>query len=160
MPSENAVVQCFSFAVVFAGRLAGVIPGSSRPVPEGDSSGCANSCSVTGLLHGTCVPAPQLRKEMAMAIVDSARSVVGGVDTHLDEHVAAVVDAVGGVLGVERFPVTPAGYRRMLAWMRSFGQLERVGVEGTGSYGVGLARFLLSSGLVVLEVTRPNRQDG
>jgi transposase len=96
---------------------------------------------------------------MAMAIVDSARSVVGGVDTHLDEHVAAVVDAVGGVLGVERFPVTPAGYRRMLAWMRSFGQLERVGVEGTGSYGVGLARFLLSSGLVVLEVTRPNRQE-
>jgi transposase len=96
---------------------------------------------------------------MAMAIVDSPRLVVGGVDTHLDEHVAAVVDAVGGVLGVGRFPVTPAGYRRMLAWMHSFGRLERVGVEGTGSYGVGLSRFLLSSGLVVLEVTRPNRQE-
>lgn len=94
-----------------------------------------------------------------MAIVDSACGVVGGVDTHLDEHVAAVVDAVGGVLGVNRFPVTPAGYRRMLSWMRSFGSLERIGVEGTGSYGVGLARFLLGSGLVVLEVTRPNRQE-
>jgi transposase len=96
---------------------------------------------------------------MAMAIVDSTRLVVGGVDTHLDEHVAAVVDGVGGVLGVGRFPVTPAGYRRMLVWMRSFGRLERVGVEGTGSYGVGLTRHLLRSGLVVMEVTRPNRQE-
>ena len=94
-----------------------------------------------------------------MAIVDSTRLVVGGVDTHLDQHVAAVVDVVGGVLGVSRFAVTPAGYRRMLVWMHSFGRLERVGVEGTGSYGVGLTRFLLSSGLLVLEVTRPSRQE-
>jgi transposase len=96
---------------------------------------------------------------MAMAIVDSTRVVVGGVDTHLDEHVAAVVDGVGGVLGVARFQVTPAGYRRMLTWMRSFGELERVGVEGIGSYGAGLARHLLQTGVVVLEVTRPNRQE-
>jgi transposase len=96
---------------------------------------------------------------MAMAIVGSTRVVVGGVDTHLDEHVAAVVDSVGGVLGVERFSVTPSGYRRMVTWMRSFGDLERVGVEGTGSYGAGLARHLLQSGVVVLEVTRPNRQE-
>lgn len=94
-----------------------------------------------------------------MVIVDSARPVIGGVDTHLDQHVAAVIDQVGGVLGVAGFPVTPAGYRRMLAWMRSFGTLERVGVEGTGSYGVGLSRFLLASGVIVLEVTRPNRQE-
>ena len=96
---------------------------------------------------------------MAMVIVDSPRVVVGGVDTHLDEHVAAVVDSVGGVLGVARFPVTPAGYRRLVAWMRGHGQLERVGVEGTGSYGAGLSRHLLQTGLVVLEVTRPNRQE-
>jgi transposase len=96
---------------------------------------------------------------MAMAIVDLPRLVVGGVDTHLDEHVAAVVDGVGGVIGVERFKVTPAGYRQMVSWMRTHGQLERVGVEGTGSYGAGLSRYLLQSGLVVLEVTRPNRQE-
>ena len=66
-----------------------------------------------------------------MVIVDSARVVVGGVDTHLDEHVAAVVDGVGGVLGVARFAVTPAGYRQMLAWMHGHGRLERVGVEGS-----------------------------
>ncbi len=94
-----------------------------------------------------------------MAIVDSTRVVVGGVDTHLDEHVAAVVDRVGGVLGVARFTVTPPGYRRMVTWMRSFGELERVGVEGTGSYGAGLSRHLLQSGVVVMEVTRPNRQE-
>jgi transposase len=94
-----------------------------------------------------------------MTILSSARAVTGGVDTHLDQHVAAVVDAVGGVLGVARFPVTPAGYRRLLAWMRGYGRLERVGVEGTGSYGAGLSRHLLEAGLVVLEVTRPNRQE-
>jgi transposase len=94
-----------------------------------------------------------------MTILSSARPVTGGVDTHLDQHVAAVVDAVGGVLGVDRFPVTPAGYRRLLTWMRGFGGLERVGVEGTGSYGAGLSRHLREAGVVVLEVTRPNRQE-
>lgn len=94
-----------------------------------------------------------------MAIVESPRVVVGGVDTHLDEHVAAVVDGVGGVLGVARFPVTLSGYGRMVSWMHSHGHLERVGVEGTGSYGAGLSRHLLRAGLVVFEVTRPNRQD-
>src|SRR6185436_3225261 len=62
-------------------------------------------------------------------------------------------------LGVARFPVTPVGYRRLLAWMRGYGRLERVGVEGTGSYGAGLSRHLLGSGLVVLEVNRANRQE-
>lgn len=94
-----------------------------------------------------------------MTIVSSTRACVGGVDTHLDVHVAAVVDANGGVLGVARFPVTPVGYRRLLAWMRDYGRLERVGVEGTGSYGAGLSRHLLGAGLVVLEVIRPNRQE-
>ena len=94
-----------------------------------------------------------------MAIVESTRVVVGGVDTHLDEHVAAVVDSVGGVLGVARFPVNASGYGRMVSWMRSHGRLERVGVEGTGSYGAGLSRHLLQTGLVVMEVTRPNRQE-
>ena len=69
---------------------------------------------------------------MATAIVGSARPVTGGVDTHLDQHVAAVVDQVGGLLGVERFEVTPAGYRQLVAWMRTFGPVERVGVEEIG----------------------------
>ena len=64
-----------------------------------------------------------------MTILSSTRPVTGGVDTHLDQHVVAVVDGVGGVLGVARFPVTPAGYRQLLAWMRGYGRLDRVGVE-------------------------------
>jgi transposase len=96
---------------------------------------------------------------MAMTIVSSARAVVGGVDTHLDVHVAAVVDANGGVLGVESFPTTPHGYVSLIEWMLRFGPLERVGIEGTGAYGAGLARHLLAGGVTVIEVDRPNRQE-
>jgi transposase len=93
-----------------------------------------------------------------MPIVEVTRPVVGGVDTHLDVHVAAVVDPVGGLLGVESFPTTPAGYHDLAEWLESFGPVERVGVEGTGSYGAGLARHLSASGVAVVEVDRPNRQ--
>ena len=94
-----------------------------------------------------------------MTIVEVARSIVGGVDTHLDVHVAAAVDAIGGLLGVRSFPTTPAGYHALSAWLASFGPIERVGVEGTGAYGAGLARHLAASGVTVVEVDRPNRQE-
>ena len=94
-----------------------------------------------------------------MTILSSTRLVTGGVDTHLDVHVAAVVDANGGVLAVESFPTTPAGHHALSAWLLSFGVVERVGVEGTGAYGAGLARHLGRQGLVVIEVDRPNRQE-
>ena len=82
----------------------------------------------------------------------------GGVDTHRDIHVAAVVDGTGRVLGSESFAAETAGYRRLVAWLRSRGRLVRVGVEGTGSYGAGLARYLTQAGIEVVEVNRPNRQ--
>lgn len=87
-----------------------------------------------------------------------ARLVVGGVDTHKDVHVAAVIDAQGRILGTLECKTTADGYRRLLAWMRSFGELAKVGVEGTGSYGAGLTRYLAEAGIEVLEVNRPNRQ--
>ena len=93
-----------------------------------------------------------------MSIVEVTRPIVGGVDTHLDVHVAAAVDLVGGLLGVESFPTTPAGYHDLSSWLSAFGPVERVGVEGTGTYGAGLARHLSVSGIVVVEVDRPNRQ--
>jgi transposase len=96
---------------------------------------------------------------MAMTIVETTRSITGGVDTHLDVHVAAAVDANGGVLGVESFATTPAGYGELSAWLAEFGTVSRVGVEGTGAYGAGLARHLRRRGLVVIEVDRPNRQE-
>ena len=84
--------------------------------------------------------------------------IVGGVDTHADVHVAAALDANGAVLGIEPFPVNEAGYRRLAEWLAGFGPVVRVGVEGTGSYGVGLARHLHANGIVVVEVDRPDRQ--
>jgi transposase len=69
-----------------------------------------------------------------------------------------VVDRVGRVLGTRAFPATAAGYRAALAWMKLHGELARVGVEGTGSYGAGLARYLAAEGIEVTEVIRPNRQ--
>jgi len=95
---------------------------------------------------------------MAMTIVDSSRPNVGGVDTHLDNHVAAVLDANGGVLGVESFATTPVGFVALHDWLCAFGPVARVGVEGTGAYGAGLSRYLQSRGLVVIEVDRTNRQ--
>ncbi len=85
-------------------------------------------------------------------------AVIGGVDTHADVHVAAVINHVGGVVGIESFATTQAGYRRLVSWLGSHGELALVGVEGTGSYGVGLARYLTRAGISVVEVDRPNRQ--
>jgi transposase len=87
-----------------------------------------------------------------------AGPVTGGVDTHAEVHVAAAVDQVGRVLGTESFPAGEAGYAGLLAWLRGHGELARVGVEGTGSYGAGLACYLAAAGVVVLEVPRPDRQ--
>jgi transposase len=95
---------------------------------------------------------------MAMTIVETTRPVTGGVDTHLDVHVAAAVDVNGGVLGVESFATTPAGFRDLYGWLAGFGEVARVGVEGTGAYGAGLARYLRGRDLEVIEVDRPNRQ--
>ena len=91
-------------------------------------------------------------------MADVVRDVYGGVDTHKDVHVAAVVDQTGRILDTETFPASPAGYRRLERWLGSFGTVIRVGVEGTGSYGVGLTRHLIAAGVEVVEVNRPNRQ--
>lgn len=85
--------------------------------------------------------------------------VVGGVDTHKDLHVAAVVDDNDQMLGTQSFATTRQGYKLMLTWMRSFGDLQRIGVECTGSYGAGLLRYMQTAGVDVLEVTAPDKLD-
>src|SRR6266699_1888510 len=112
---------------------------------------------------------------MTVTIVDAARPVTGsgnthpdlhaapylvtgGAGTHLDLNVAAALDPIGGLLAVAEFPATSGGYRRLLDWLAGFGPVTRVGVEGTGSYGAGLARYLRAAGVEVVEVDRPNRQ--
>ena len=89
----------------------------------------------------------------------TGRHVVGGVDTHKDLHVAAVVDEQDRVLGTRCFATTRQGYRQMLVWMRSFGEVQRIGIESTGSYGAGLLRFVQQAGIEVLEVTAPDQHD-
>ncbi|MEU5262091.1 IS110 family transposase [Amycolatopsis sp. NPDC021455] len=84
--------------------------------------------------------------------------VIGGVDTHLDTHTAAVIDPVGRILGTAQFPADTAGYAALLSWMHQFGRPARVGVEGTGAYGAGLARLLHREQVTVIEVDRPARK--
>jgi transposase len=89
---------------------------------------------------------------------DQDNEVTGGVDTHAEVHVAAAIDSLGRVLGTEAFPTTSGGYRQLLAWLTGHGRLARVGIEGTGSYGAGLARYLAGAKVEVVEVNRANRQ--
>lgn len=89
-----------------------------------------------------------------------SRHVVIGVDTHKATHHVAVVDAeTAKLLGDQEFPATTAGYRKLLAWVLTLGELVKAGIEGTGSYGAGLHRFLSAEGIAAVEVSRPNRQD-
>jgi hypothetical protein len=106
-----------------------------------------------------CVPSLNHRKGTAMTIVEDACVITGGVDTHADTHVAAALDRLGGLLGVREFPATAAGYASLLGWLSEFGPVCLVGVEGTGSYGAGLARHLAAAGVKVVEVDRADRQD-
>ena len=85
-------------------------------------------------------------------------TVVGGVDTHTDFHQAAVIDTVGRHLATEAFPTTPTGYRRLLDWLRSHGEVLAVGVEGTGAYGSELGRYLRTNQITVIDVDRPDRK--
>jgi transposase len=82
-----------------------------------------------------------------------------GVDTHKDIHVAVALDNLGRRLGTLSVPTIPAGYKELVAWARGFGALERAGVEGTGSFGAGLTRFLQAEGVEVFEVIRPRRRE-
>ena len=86
-------------------------------------------------------------------------SVTVGVDTHLDEHVAVALDHLGRRLDALVVPTSGTGYAKLLRWAESLGRLERVGIEGAGSFGAGLARFLRSRSVEVLEVGRPKRRD-
>ena len=96
---------------------------------------------------------------MTLPVVADAEVVVTlGVDTHAEVHVAVALDQLGRRLGACTVATTPAGARQLLDWASGFGPVQRVGCEGTSSWGLGLARFLRGQGLTVLEVNRPSRQ--
>lgn len=100
--------------------------------------------------RGKSTPAP--------SVITPIGDITGGVDTHKDFHVAAAIDSIGRVLGTHKFPADTTGYAALLQWLRGFGPLALIGVEGTGSYGAGLTTHLTGQQLRVVEVNRPNRQ--
>ena len=83
--------------------------------------------------------------------------VIIGVDTHKDQHVAVAIDGRGVRLDEKYVPVAVCGYEELERWSRSLGQIHAFGIEGTGSYGAGLARFLTDRSHTVVEVNRPDR---
>lgn len=91
-------------------------------------------------------------------MTDPGAGVTIGVDTHADVHVAAVLDPLGRVLSTRGFAVSSVGNRDLLGWAGGFGPIIAAGIEGTGSFGADLARFLTDAGVGCVEVNHPNRQ--
>jgi transposase len=89
---------------------------------------------------------------------DTKVEVILGVDTHLDFHTAVAVDHLGRRLGELSVPTTANGYERLFCWAEGFGPVRCAGIEGTSSYGAGLARHLKAAGISVMEVERPKRR--
>lgn len=92
-----------------------------------------------------------------MNIDDPKNQLILGVDTHLDLHVAVLINKIGQVVCTAEFETNKQGYNKLLKWCYSFGQLLKAGIEGTGTYGAGLTRFMLCNNITVYEVNRPNR---
>ena len=96
---------------------------------------------------------------MSRCIPTGAAMITLGVDTHKDTHVGVALDGLGRFQGTLSVAANPTGYKKLLEWASEFGHLEHAGVEGTGSFGAGLARFLKAQEIKVFEVIRPKRRD-
>jgi transposase len=92
--------------------------------------------------------------ESSGTVAEAVAEVVLGVDTHLDVHLAVALDHLGRRLSMFSVPTTKKGYESLLAWAEGFGPVRCAGVEGTSSYGAGLARHLRAMGIAVVEVER------
>jgi transposase len=89
-------------------------------------------------------------------MTDGSGRVIAGVDAHIDEHHAAVLDESGRLLGTAAFPATRGGYELLIAWVAEHGVIDRVGVESTGSFAAGLVRALAERAIVTVEVNQPH----
>jgi Transposase len=86
------------------------------------------------------------------------RQVIVGVDTHKHVHVAVALTDLGAILGQLTIPADHGGYTQLAQWATTHGRVVAFGVEGTGSYGAGLASYLHRCGHRVIEVNRPDRR--
>ena len=117
---------------------------------------CATRCLVIVVSVRPGTASPTTHEGDTIRMTDIPGDVIAGVDSHADTHHAAVLNSTGGLLGSSQFPATTTGYQHLLAWLHGHGRIKRVGVEGSGSYGVGLTRYLQASGITVVEVNRPH----
>lgn len=92
-----------------------------------------------------------------MRKTDPAEIIIG-IDTHKEAHAAVAINGLGARLGAMTLPASSRGYYEMESWAQSLGPVRAFGIEGTGSYGAGMSRFLQERGHRVIEVNRPNRQ--
>src|SRR5674476_913790 len=118
-----------------------------------DPADLARGGSPAGVLM---LPRAQPRRSCPSLPADPP-GVIVGVDTHQDVHVAVALDALGRRLGELQIAATTSGYGQLVSWVRELDPAARFGVEGTGSYGAGLHRYLRRHGLAVVEVNRPDR---
>jgi transposase len=112
--------------------------------------GSAQLLCAAAVAEGACMPSNFQRHPTPGAVTV-------GVDTHADVHAAAAVDELGCVLDSVAVPTTAEGYAELLEWAQGLGEVRCFGIEGTGSWGAGLARWLAANGHAVLEVAHPDR---
>ncbi|CAH9052146.1 hypothetical protein PSECIP111951_00557 [Pseudoalteromonas holothuriae] len=84
---------------------------------------------------------------------DISNNLILGVDTHLDNHVAVLINNVGQVIDTQEFSVNSSGYSQLYKWCKSFGTVNQAGLEGTGTYGAGLCKFCKVNTLLFLKLT-------
>lgn len=77
---------------------------------------------------------------------DTETFVTIGVDTHKDTPLAVALEQLGRFLDAIEIPTTSAGYGDLLVWISDLGTGDRFGIEGTGSHGAGLCRWLTARG--------------
>ena len=93
----------------------------------------------------------------SILIQPETRTVIVGVDTHKHVHVAVAINTRGIRLGDQSFVADSGGYRALITWADTHGRIKAFGIEGTGSYGAGLARAVRRAGHRVVEVNRGDR---
>ena len=138
--------------------MAGPVSRAERDLIGACTKDPLQCCPSTRLTITLALMEDTRRNVTAPSMTQPIAGVTVGIDTHAEVHVAAAFDQMGRPLGHLEIPTTPAGYRRLLAWARGLGPVVAFGVEGTGSYGAGLARHLADAGCQVVEINRPNRQ--
>jgi transposase len=150
--------------VLPSGRSVDQVPGTPPGAPSADGvtseePGLGPRRSPVRRLAVGALPANRRAGRDDMASPPTvARQVTVGVDSHKEVHVAAAVDHLGRVLGTTWVPSTTRGSVQLLGWARRLGEVQRFGIEGTGSFGAGLSRWLQQQGYQVVEVNRPKRQ--